>query len=51
MKQFGYRELFDQLNELPLDESGNSEVYSKLHEVAVKMMELELSVAEAAGEG
>jgi len=49
-KQFSYTELFDQLNELPLDGSGTAEVDSKLRDIAVKMMELELHIAETSGE-
>lgn len=50
-KQFGYTDLFYKVNEMSLDNNGNSDLNVHLIEIATKMMELELSIAEASGEG
>jgi len=46
MKQFGYNDLFDQLNDLPINVTGVPDADSKLRDLAVKMMELELHISE-----
>lgn len=46
-KELNYNELFDQLSDLSFDATGDPSIDEKLRDVAVKMMELELTVAES----
>lgn len=50
-KQFGYTDLFYKVSEMPLDNNRNADLNVLLIEIATKMLELELSIAEASGEG